>query len=348
MQDKFVLITDSFSKHAIALSKYILKYDKKINLAGHSITNIKEKLYYNTVFKGDLKGVLNKYDNKISLVIPVWAESVYHLVKIGYKKSIHINDINKLNMCFDKYQTFKFLKKINIDVPKTYTLKNFKKHDFFKKNTELVLKHRNELIKGKVEYLNENNFDFYDDDNDKIIQEKVNGVGMGFFAFYDNGKLIKYYMHERIREIPHTGGSSVAAKSIYNKNIFNLGKKILDKLNWNGVAMVEFKYDKINNKYYVIEINPKFWGSLELGLSSGINFGELIIKKFEGKEMFYKPSENIYKKIKFYWPLDGDIISIIKSKKLYNFLTYFLFDYKTNINYKILKFKFYKLINYFR
>ena len=157
MQDKFVLISDSIFKHAIALSIYILKYDLKINLAGYSITNIKEKLYYNTVFRGDLKDVLNKYHNKIPLVIPTWAKSVCHLVKIRYKL-IYINDINKLNICFD-YKPFNFDSKkafnffiyplLIMDV----NLKNDKNLDTFKNILEIT-----KFYSGNLTFLYHNNY----------------------------------------------------------------------------------------------------------------------------------------------------------------------------------------------
>ena len=46
-----------------------------------------------------------------------------------------------------------------------------------------------------------------------------------------------------------------------------ISEKLLDSLNWNGPAMVEFKLDQNLNEYKLIEINPKLWGSLDLTIS---------------------------------------------------------------------------------
>ena len=45
-------------------------------------------------------------------------------------------------------------------------------------------------------------------------------------------------------------------------------------LKWHGVAMVEFKKKFLTNKLYLMEINPKFWGSHDLAIASGINFAK--------------------------------------------------------------------------
>ena len=82
-----------------------------------------------------------------------------------------------------------------------------------------------------------------------MIQEYIQGSGYGFFAIYENGNLKEFFMHKRIRENPITGGSSVCAKSIYEPKLFRYGKDLLDKLNWHGVAMVEFKKDSKSGKY---------------------------------------------------------------------------------------------------
>ena len=42
--------------------------------------------------------------------------------------------------------------------------------------------------------------------------------------------------------------------------------------------MVEFKLDEQTQEVKLMEINPKFWGSLELGLAAGVNFGELLVR----------------------------------------------------------------------
>ena len=67
-------------------------------------------------------------------------------------------------------------------------------------------------------------------------------------------------MHRRLREYPVTGGPSALAESIYDPMLMEQGLKLLDNLQWHGVAMVEFKKDERTGRYVLMEINPKFCG----------------------------------------------------------------------------------------
>ena len=57
-----------------------------------------------------------------------------------------------------------------------------------------------------------------------------------------------------------------------------IGLKLLKKLNWYGVAMVEFKADIRDNIPKLMEVNPRFWGSLPLAIYSGVDFPWLLAK----------------------------------------------------------------------
>ena len=80
--------------------------------------------------------------------------------------------------------------------------------------------------------------------------------------------------------MPISGGMSVAAKSIFDKNLQKIGEKIVKKIKWTGLIMLEFKYHA--NKYYLIEINPKFWGSLDLAIASNVDFPNKLVSYANG------------------------------------------------------------------
>ena len=112
-------------------------------------------------------------------------------------------------------------------------------------------------------------------------------------------------MHERIHEYPITGGSSTFAKSFYDSDLLMYGKSLLEKLNWHGPAMVEFKRDDNDNQFKLIEINPKLWGSLELSTISGINFPYQIYLLATNKQIINKTYE---KDIYFRWTIPHDLL----------------------------------------
>ena len=106
-----------------------------------------------------------------------------------------------------------------------------------------------------------------------LVQEYVDGDGYGYFALFDStGEAVAEFGHRRLREYPVTGGPSTLCESVADPRLMELGRTILKALDWQGVAMVEFKRDRRTGEYKLLEINPRFWGSLPLALQCGVNF----------------------------------------------------------------------------
>ena len=220
--------------------------------------------------------------------------------------------------CLKKDETIKLAMSLGIKTPKTWYFDKMDQLESIKEeaNFPLVVKERNELYSRLPEYAF--NFDqlrlimhrWVNDISSidykfPLIQEYIEGYGCGFFALYQDGVCKRYFMHKRIRETPPSGGSSCCSMSIYDEDLKLQGKKILDKLNWHGVAMVEFKKELKSQDLYLIEINSKFWGSLDLALESGVNFPNLNVKVALGQNIDFKPDYKVG--LKYHWLFDGEI-----------------------------------------
>jgi predicted ATP-grasp superfamily ATP-dependent carboligase len=53
---------------------------------------------------------------------------------------------------------------------------------------------------------------------------------------------------------------------------------LLDAFAWQGVAMVEFKVEGATGTPYLMEVNGRFWGSLQLAIDAGVDFPALLIE----------------------------------------------------------------------
>jgi len=147
-----------------------------------------------------------------------------------------------------------------------------------------------------------------------LVQEYIPGSGYGFFALMNAGTPVRIFMHQRIREYPVSGGASTAARAFYSARLMDFGLKLLTELRWTGVAMVEFKLDSRTGDFVLMEINGKFWGSLELALRAGVNFGADIVRLFRGERLAY--SDSYDRNVHFYWPLDNDLLTLWKMHSL--------------------------------
>jgi predicted ATP-grasp superfamily ATP-dependent carboligase len=109
-----------------------------------------------------------------------------------------------------------------------------------------------------------------------LVQEYITGYGQGIFAIYDQGKPLAFFAHRRLREKPPSGGVSVLSQSIpVNPDTLSYARALMDSVNWHGVAMIEFKVSE-NGTPYLMEVNTRFWGSLQLAIDAGVDFPWLL------------------------------------------------------------------------
>jgi predicted ATP-grasp superfamily ATP-dependent carboligase len=106
-----------------------------------------------------------------------------------------------------------------------------------------------------------------------LIQRRVIGEGQGLFVLMQEGTPLGMFAHRRVRERPPSGGVSVLRESIaLPKSMVEATLKLLQRVKWHGVAMVEFKVDAATQRPLLMEINGRFWGSLQLAVDAGVNF----------------------------------------------------------------------------
>ncbi len=111
-----------------------------------------------------------------------------------------------------------------------------------------------------------------------LIQEYIHGQGQGIFALYDNGRPLAFFAHQRLREKPPEGGVSVlSASAPVSPRMREIAEALLTPINWHGVAMVEFKVAG-DGTPYLMEINGRFWGSLQLAIDAGVDFPHMLYR----------------------------------------------------------------------
>lgn len=117
-----------------------------------------------------------------------------------------------------------------------------------------------------------------------LVQGFVPGVGVGAFLLRWNGKVIARMMHRRLHEMPHTGGASAYRESWWHSAIMVDAEKKLEAMSWQGVAMVEYRWNPATDEFALMETNLRFWGSLHLALFAGVDFPAILADAFFGKQ----------------------------------------------------------------
>jgi predicted ATP-grasp superfamily ATP-dependent carboligase len=352
-----VAVTDGGYKHSLGIVRklgeigvkpYVIAH-KKRSIAGISKYAKDEMILTETYDLKELLQLLNRH--KIELVILVGTNSFRKIVP--WKKELERENIKIItvdadvqNIAFSKPLTYELAVSMDVPIPKTIYPTSFK---MLKEIEDEIIYPC--VIKGLYE-VGGNIVDYAYDFNDLLLkyekicnkygltersglpmlQEYIPGYGCAFFAIYNKGTCGLTFQHKRIREYPVTGGASSCAESYKSDMIEKYGRCLLDKLEWHGVAMVEFKLNK-KGQPILMEINPKFWGSTDLALEAGVNFPKALMDIYLNEEIEYS---NFYKyPFRYHWPFDGDILHIIdKPKNILNFFKdLFNFKVKTNIHF---------------
>jgi len=119
-----------------------------------------------------------------------------------------------------------------------------------------------------------------------LLQQRVVGPGVGVFLLLWDGELVAHFGHRRLREKPPAGGVSVYRESIsVDESLLDKSRRLLERIGWRGVAMIEYKIDDATGTPYIMEINGRFWGSLQLAIDAGVDFPRLLLARAEGKRV---------------------------------------------------------------
>ena len=114
-----------------------------------------------------------------------------------------------------------------------------------------------------------------------LVQEYCEGRGVGVELCMHRGEVIAAFQHERVRELPPTGGVSVMRRSVsLDRELFDESVRLLRALEWEGLGMVEFRCDAGSGKHWMLEVNGRLWGSISLPLRCGVNFPLLLLQSF--------------------------------------------------------------------
>ncbi|MRW93538.1 acyltransferase family protein [Duganella sp. FT80W] len=108
-----------------------------------------------------------------------------------------------------------------------------------------------------------------------MVQEYCAGHGLGQFVLMKDGEALYRFQHQRLHEWPPQGGTStlcVALPSAQHAALMRQSVALLKALQWEGVAMVEYRYDPATGQAALMEVNGRFWGSLPLACQAGASF----------------------------------------------------------------------------
>lgn len=275
-----------------------------------------KKVHYvhkNTVFN-ELKAVFLDYNQEDILIAgnPTIIETVNRL-KPNCKYLLP--SLESIDKASNKRELQLIADSLGINTPKELSEPSFPIIVKLNVSEKVTLKpsERYRIIKNESNFAAAESF-MKENEGNLIMQKYVEGASSGVSMLLDeHSNLVDYIVHERLLEYPISGGPSAACKSIENTDLAKTAYTLLKALNWKGIAMVEFKGD------YLIEINPRFWGSMPLLFVAGSDFFTNYVKILQNQHIVINPNDIKYEpsKVMFFFPQGLlSVIGLLKAKKV--------------------------------
>ena len=111
-----------------------------------------------------------------------------------------------------------------------------------------------------------------------FIQEKIPGDTHCVAMLMNHGQLRAKVAYKQLRDYPVTGGQATMRVSMRSYKAEAYLQQLLESLNWHGVCQADFMVDKNTQVPYLIDLNPRLWGSLAQAIASGVDFPYLIYR----------------------------------------------------------------------
>ncbi|WP_144920659.1 carboxylate--amine ligase [Halorubrum salsamenti] len=222
----------------------------------------------------------------VTTVLPLREADAYALASRREELSTHLDpvwpDFDTLRSAQDRRALFSIAEGLDIPVPRTRPLTDWPDDD-----GPLVVKPRYTIVVDEDGGgSHEPDVRLLDAGERPPVQSVVDEMGhvpvtqefvpsdgeYGFFALMDRGEPVATFQHRRIRSFTYSGGASVYREAVDGAELREHGTALLSALDWHGPAMVEFRRDARDGSFRLMEINPRFWGSLALPVHAGVDF----------------------------------------------------------------------------
>jgi predicted ATP-grasp superfamily ATP-dependent carboligase len=230
-------------------------------------------------------------------------------------------DAAALAQAYDKWQTIQVAKRCGIAVPRTLCPETAGELEpLLGERTEWVIKPRKSSGSRGLVYVSDprqliGSWQQVAREYPRpLVQERIPWQGQGVGAFFlldrDRRELARFG-HKRLREYPVSGGPSTLRMSFHDDALLAQSLRLVREIGCVGVSMVEYKIDPRNGRYVLMEVNPRFWGSLALPVYCGVNFPLLYHQACLG--IAFEPVLDFPAGRYCRWLLPGDILHFLKN-----------------------------------
>lgn len=113
-----------------------------------------------------------------------------------------------------------------------------------------------------------------------MLQELIPGEGdqqFSFCGFFKEGKALGSMVVQRLRQHPREfGRASTYVESLDLPELVDISSRFLRAINYYGLVEMEYKYDRRDGSYKLLDVNARTWGYHSLGARAGVDFSAML------------------------------------------------------------------------
>ncbi|WP_319405967.1 hypothetical protein [uncultured Desulfosarcina sp.] len=201
----------------------------------------------------------------------------------------NIPENNILKWITNKYETDRVARSVGLNSPKTFQMMDVYQMDYISESIgfpcilkpqdsiSFAMPWKNIIINNENELSNiYSQFPYFL--RNTIIQEIIPGDEKNIFqctAYIGKQTPPHFFTMQKIHQSPPDFGVNTLGRSMTMPKLILKTQQILNSIDYNGFASVEFKKSERNNQFYLIEINPRLPWYNSLFIASGVNFTKL-------------------------------------------------------------------------
>lgn len=221
--------------------------------------------------------------NSINVVMPVEIENI-RLLSASYDElkelvTLLVPPLNSFDTTLDKWEFYKFLILNKLPSPMSIDGLESVKEDQFSLNFPLLLKPKTGMGGFGINTIFDMKMlkDGFEINDDYMAQEMIDGYDIDMSVLCLKGDVLAYTIQKGYVFSSAKYSAALSVEFLYEDEIFNNVSKMMKKLDWTGFAHVDLRYDNLDGKFKILEINPRAWGSIEASKSVGVNFPYLYL-----------------------------------------------------------------------
>ena len=118
-----------------------------------------------------------------------------------------------------------------------------------------------------------------------ILQTFIPGRDLGCAVLCDRGEVLAWTVQQGLVIKEKSLAQHKTLEFLNDRSVVELVSELMRRVKWTGIAQLDLRRDSRTGQVLIIEVNPRFWGSLLASASAGVNFPILSCRAAFGEKI---------------------------------------------------------------